>query len=522
MPICTFSNDYDANKYTLVENRFIIDYLPIMDANDIRVYLYGLYLCHNVYSVSNNLDGICKGVNLKNSEVKKSFEVLQALGLVNITSTAPLSVIFNSPEKALPAHRTYNADKYSDFILNIQQLFVGKELSETDLHAFVDFLESSEMQPDALIMIAGYCIDLKGGNVSRNYVLTVARSWASEGCLTVSDVENRLLQAESVSEQIKQILHALRSKRQPDIDDREYVIKWGKLGFDIDAILVACKRIKRGGMSALDELLESFAGDGVFTAPDIKAYTEHREQIEACTTNILKNLGLRYQDITAVCELSIAPLFQKGFTSNGLQKISRYCYMNGTRDMAGFCRTVEDFYKGGYISDHSIDLQLDALTRFDDNVQNVIYATGSSRKITAADRDLYRTWSVVWGISDQTILQYARESQGKAYAMSWLGNRLSELKGNDVFVPEKAVKEPTEKKPSGMSDFEKAEIREKLFEDAIYSTLMARKKKLDFELSEYVFSDKAIPPTKQKEVDDLQHQIDARILELGYKTEDLK
>ena len=51
---------------------------------------------------------------------------------------------------------------------------------------------------------------------------------------------------------------------------------------------------------------------------------------------------------------------------------------------------------------------------------------------------------------------------------------------------------------------------------------MAKKKKLDFEMSDYIFSDKTVPVTMQTECEELQKQIDKRIIELGYKPEDLR
>lgn len=524
MPLCTYSNDYDAKNYTLLENKFITDYLPIMTDDDIKVYVFGLYLCNNAYGEDNNLNGFCLGTGMKANEVKKSFENLQNLGLITVIATQPLAVRFNSPSKALPQNRTFNRDKYSDFCTNIEQLYPTDALTQNDLFAFIDFVEDTKIDQDAFVMITRYCIDLVGKKVKRNYILTVARSWVEDGIKTVGDVEKRLIQVDSVTGEIKQVLRALRSKREPDLDDRELYLKWLRLGFSLDAVLVACKGIKRGGMISLDDTLEDFATRQVFTAEDIKAFASRKETIENCTAKILQNLGLRYQDTTAISDENIAPLFQKGFSSEGLTKISRYCRIIGVRELSGFEKTVEDFYKGGYISDHSIDLQLDALTKFDENVQNLIYATGSTRKITPQDRDLYRTWTVTWGIDEQIILKFARESQGKAYAMSWLGSRLSTYRESNEFSMS-AVSSPTAeatKKTGGLSDFEKAEIREKLMEDAIYSSLLGKKKKLDFEMSDYIFSDKTVPVTMQKQLEDLQKQMDERITELGYKTEDLK
>lgn len=523
MPICTFSNDYDSKNHTIIENRFITDYLPVLDEKEIKVYIFGLYLCNDVYGANNNLDGFCKGTGLTPYEIKKSLNKLQSVGLITIASTAPLQLRFNSPNKAVPATRKYNADKYSDFILTVQQLFVDKELTQNDLYAFVDFIEETKMEQSAFIVIAQYCLDLKGKNLNRNYLITVARSWANDGCLSFSDVENRLQKIEATTDDIRQILHALKSKRAIDVDDRELYINWQKLGFDLESILVAAKQVKRGGMAKLDELLQNYSKEGIFDKEDIKAYADLKNQIYDCTYKVIKNLGLYYEDCSAIADECISIWFKKGFTSQGLQKIARYCRLCSIRDVAGFDKMVQDFYRDGYVSDHSIDLQLDALTRFNETVQQIIYATGSTRKVTQQDRDNYRTWSVLWGIPDDVIFKYAVESQGKASTMAWISNRLAEIKGNNSFVND--ATEPVLSKRAekhGLSDFERAEIRDKLLDDSIYARLTLQKKKLDFDMSGYLFNSKAVPLVIQQEYDSLVAQINDRIKELGYNPEDLK
>lgn len=525
MPICTFSNDYDAKNYTLLENKFITDYIAFLHEDEIKVYMYGLFLCNNPYGEDNNLNGIAKGTNLTPEKVKQSFETLSSYGLVSVVATMPLSVRFNSPNKAFPCNRTYNKDKYSDFVTSVQMLYVEKDVTETDIHAFIEFLEDFKMESGALLLIIRYCMDLKGKSVNRNYILAVAKNWVKDGCLSIPDVENRIMEVESLTEQIKQVLHALKSKRAVDLSDRDLYLKWTRiLGFEHDAILTAGRKVKKGGMEKLDSDLENFAKQSIFTAEDIKKYAERREQIFDCTFKVVKRLGQFYEDCTSIAEDIIAPLFQKGFSREGLLKIASYCHINGIRDIKGFSKTAEDFFRGGYINDHSIDLQLDALTRFNESVEQVVSATGSTRRITQQDKDFYHTWSVLWGISDETILRYAYESQGKAYAMSWISNRLSEIKENDSAVydtPQVQNSGEGKKKTSKLSDFERAEIREKLQEDPMYAVLMQKERKLKFEMSQYLFAGKDIPITMKEESEQIKTQINNRIAELGYNPDDL-
>ena len=45
MSFARFSSDFLVETFTLVDNLFINEYLPFCDEKQIKVYLYGLYLC---------------------------------------------------------------------------------------------------------------------------------------------------------------------------------------------------------------------------------------------------------------------------------------------------------------------------------------------------------------------------------------------------------------------------------------------------------------------------------------------
>ena len=40
-------------------------------------------------------------------------------------------------------------------------------------------MEQYSVKPEALILIVKYCIDLKGENISQNYILQVAKNFAT-------------------------------------------------------------------------------------------------------------------------------------------------------------------------------------------------------------------------------------------------------------------------------------------------------------------------------------------------------
>ena len=201
---CSFSGQFSSGQ-TLVENAFFTDFLPVMTEQSIRVYLYGLYLCSNPLGEENNLENMSERLSLSVDEIKTTFKYLKNIGLVNIASTTPFIVHFNSPRKAVGPNRLYNKDKYSDFLVDLHMLFGDRELSETDIISYLDFLEVTKMEPSALLVIVKYCIDAKGSGINRAYVLKVADNWFNEGVTTLSDAENRVIEAEASSAQIREL-----------------------------------------------------------------------------------------------------------------------------------------------------------------------------------------------------------------------------------------------------------------------------------------------------------------------------
>ena len=86
MSFARFSSDFLMDTFTLVDNLFINEHLPYCDEKQIKVYLYGLYLCSNP-SKTNTVEELCARLDMTESEMavgkdailEKAFEVLNNL-----------------------------------------------------------------------------------------------------------------------------------------------------------------------------------------------------------------------------------------------------------------------------------------------------------------------------------------------------------------------------------------------------------------------------------------------------------
>ena len=108
MSVCKFSSDYLMETFTLVDNLFINEYLPSATENQIKVYLYGLYLCSNPTSDSSE-ENLTAVLGLKPDELYSVFKFWEDNGLLQIISQNPLEVKYLSLKGAKQPPKKYKS-----------------------------------------------------------------------------------------------------------------------------------------------------------------------------------------------------------------------------------------------------------------------------------------------------------------------------------------------------------------------------------------------------------------------------
>jgi len=512
-----FSTDYNKEGFTQLDNSFIENYLAYSGEIPLKVYIYGLTLASR-QGVDNSEETLCNALDLTPSEVLDAFRFWAEMGLVTIISQQPISVIYNSPRLAFSPNRKYNKDKYSDFNDNLQALFPTRMLERGELERYYDFIEDYHFDTQAMILIAKYCVDLKGYSVTYPYILTVARRWAEEGNITLEDVENKLKESESMGEDIREVYHTLKKTAKPDLEARQYYLKWTKtFGFSAEAILTAAKNIKKGGMEGLDSLLESYYRQGIIEADDIVAYKKKRDTLFDIMKEAVRVLGLRYESLDFLVETYGSNWDSKGYDKESIILIARYCAFSNIRSMEGLNNTVEDFYKGGYVSGDSIQNYLDCVARNDNTIRQIILATGSTRGVTKQDRDFYMTWSNSWGYADKEILEVAPLAEGRPYAFSYINGIL--LKKHQKETAPATTRERSAEKLQ--ETFAVEELKAKLREDEEYRDLDNRRRKISLTISRYLANGSEIPLEADKEYKSVTAELRERIVALGYNPDEI-
>jgi DNA replication protein DnaD len=415
--------------YTVIDNTFLNEFLPQATGDDVKVYLYGLNLCSNPNTDDNSLDTMSKILCLSEDDIIKSFSYWQEMGLVQMVSTNPLEIRFLPIRARSGSSKIRNKEKYTDFNTQIQAVISGRMITPTEFNEYYSLIETYHFEPEALVMIAKYCTTKKSTSIGYPYILAVARNYADEGLKTIEAVEQKFMEYEQNSDEIKRVLTALGLKREADIEERNLYLKWNNnFGFTNGVIVEVAKSLKKkGGFAKLDSLLSKYYKQKLFTIEEISAFSEKEDEMYELAKIVSKNLGLYYQNLENVVDVYVADWTNKGYDAQTLTVISMYCFKQSIRSLDAMNTVVQKFFKLGLVSLESLEQYISGIIKSDEEIKVILDSVGLVRSVSSFDRDFFKTWTNNWGFSNEQILQASEIAKGKSNPMSYLNKILSSI-----------------------------------------------------------------------------------------------
>lgn len=439
MALCSYSSKLAMDGFTVVENTFFNEFLPQATGDDVKVYLYGLSLCTNPNIEDNSLDTICKVLSLTEEQVMRAFSYWQEMGLVQIVSQNPFEVRFLPVHLKSGSSKIRNPEKYADFNKSIQSIISGRMITPTEFNEYYSLIEVYHFEPEAILLLANYCVKLKSNSIGYPYILAVARSFAADGLKTYEAIEQKIIEQENSSKEIKQVLSALGLKRDADIDERNLYMKWtNKFGFTQGVIVDIAKTQKhRGGFVKLDEVLSKYYEQKLFTMEDIALYSQKQDEMFLVAKEVCKIIGVYYQNYEIVVDTYISDWLGKGYEHDSLIFIANYCFKQSLRTLEGMNTVVQKFFKLGLVSLESIEQYIESILKNDEKIREVLDSLGLLRTISSGDRELYRIWTNNWGFSHEQIVVAAELIKSNSNQMPYLSKVLSSLHEQGINTTEK-------------------------------------------------------------------------------------
>ncbi len=430
----SFAKEFSAQTVTAVENEFITKYLFSADGNAVRVYLYGLFLCNHP-ELEDSFKAFCDKLALDENKVIDCLNYWEDFGLITILSKEPLSVQYLPVRSATNTKpRKIKAEKYSEFTKGIQALFSNKMISVGEYTEYFNVMETYGISPDAMLMIANYCVDLKGQTISYKYISAVAKDFANRGIISIEKVENELSTYVSHTSEIAKVLKALSLKRRPDVEDLTYYDKWvNTYSFDPENIVYAAKVSKKNSIKKLDEFLSELFAMKCLSKEEIALYTEKKQQVFDLTLKINKTLSIYVEVLETEINNYVNPWLSYGFSEDALLYIANTCFKEGKNTLFEMNERIDNLRNLGYIDLIAISDYFADIEKSNQFINKMLITCGLSRRPTPWDRENLTVWKN-WKFTEEMILEAAKIACGKSSPIAYINGILSNWKNNEVFT----------------------------------------------------------------------------------------
>ena len=472
MGFCSYSKEYTNSSVTDVENQFINKYMPIADGDAVKVYLFGLYLCQNVQN-EYSLSEAASTLHMQEERVIELFRFWEDFDLVEILSINPFSVRYLPADYAKGKPKKFRGEKYTGFNKALQALMPSRMISASEFMKYFSVMEEFSMKPEAMLLIVRYCIDLKGENISQNYILQVAKNFAADGATTVEQIESKLSDYVLRSGDIVAILRAMRSVKKPEPEDYKYLKKWTEeLGFEIPSVLYAASLNKKGSFAKLDDLMCDLYANKKFSESEIKEHIERKTAVRNLTLDIAKELGVYCAVIETYTDNFVSPWLAAGYDDSSLLTLAKYCFRREKKSFEKMDELIRKLLSLGVISADSIADYMESEAREQEFAAEVLRTAGLNRRANNWDRENLRNWRN-WNFSDEMILSAAEKAFGKASPIPYINSILSSWKAKNIFSPDRIEEGDRARNP----DKTNAEERNEAFRKKVrnyYSNLRER------------------------------------------------
>lgn len=265
---------------TVLPNIFISNYIQNLQQDDLKVYIYLLFLNQNDISFSEK--DICKKLGITENELSFCLDRLQTIELIqkneygyNITDLKEKElnkVYVPKIEPKKTKQQTEQEQKRIAAATAINESFFQGIMSlgwYTDISLMFEKYMFSE---EVMIALFHYCQERKALN--RKYVFAVAENWYKGEVKTFEQLEDYLEKLDKVRTIEQKISKALRLNRNITEYEEKYILKWiNEYNYDFDMIEEALKRTvnkSAPSINYINGILNNWYNNGYKTVDDIK------------------------------------------------------------------------------------------------------------------------------------------------------------------------------------------------------------------------------------------------------------
>ncbi len=276
-------------KDTLVPDIFIVEYMPKLSTNSIKIYLY---LLHAYKKENENLDYnyIQDELSLTQVEMYDSINELIKYGIVSKTEEE--YVLRNLKEIEIERKYTLNIErkrgkieiekdkKRTEAILAINQMYFNSTMPTTWITEIANIFEKYYFDEDVMIALFEICKD----KINKNYINTVASNWFRAGVKTYEELEKYNKSYKEITKIETFLKKELRINRPFINDEFKLLSTWyNDFSYNVEIIKYALSKStgKSNPLQYMHSILTSWHNKQFKTIDDVKSEDTPKQSISS-------------------------------------------------------------------------------------------------------------------------------------------------------------------------------------------------------------------------------------------------
>lgn len=235
---------------TLVPDVFITEYLPSLDGDFLKVYIYLIFLCRHEKHA--NTEDIAKKLELDTLRVKDALTCLEGLGVISRNNSGislvdlkekEINRLYRLKTTSTPGEAAFSSErnkKRQNVISSINNAFFQGVMSPAWYTDIDTWFSKYNFEEDVMYALFKHCYDHKA--LSRPYIVKVADSWYSKNIKNSFDLDKYDMETKKLKEIGNKIRKKLRRTGYLTEYEEAYVEKWvNTYGFGFDIIELALR-----------------------------------------------------------------------------------------------------------------------------------------------------------------------------------------------------------------------------------------------------------------------------------------
>ena len=295
---------------TEIPDIFFTEFLPSMNGDFLKVYLYILFLAK--FNKDIKINDLSKTLALPFPVIQDALKYLEEQKLIiklptgySVTSIQEVELSKLYSPKVTTSYEDLQKSAVSQerakAIENINEQFFSGVMSPTWYSDLELLLNNYGFTEQVMLALFSYAFERRALN--RGYILTVADAWSKNKIRTFDDLEAYEEKSDKLNKLKKAIAQKLGITRNLTTYEEEYVIKWTQeYNFDMSIIELALKKsssLNTINFNYFDKILTDWHTKGLSSVTEIQTYQDSVKDKDKRTKQIeQKTLSYNYTQST--------------------------------------------------------------------------------------------------------------------------------------------------------------------------------------------------------------------------------